>query len=674
MNTSGRQPEEIFGQALGITDPAERQAFLEQACGGDAALRQEVESLLTAISAAGDFLRHPCPAVSGSQQNSLLKTPLSETAGTWIGRYKLLEQIGEGGFGVVWMAEQEEPVRRRVALKIIKAGMDTKEVIARFEAERQALALMDHPNIARILDAGATPTGRPYFAMELIDGLAITEYCDREKLSTQERLRLFIKVCQAVQHAHQKGIIHRDLKPTNVLVMVHDAEPVPKVIDFGVAKALGQKLTERTLLTASHHFIGTPAYMSPEQADLGGFNVDTRTDIYALGVLLYELLTGVTPLDRDTLGKAALDEIRRIIREREPPKPSTRLGRMPKEHLAGVAARRRVEPAKLGRLIRGDLDWIVMKALEKEHYRRYQVVIAFTQDLERHLRNEPVSAAAPGLLYTTTKFIRRHRTPVAASVILFSILAAGFGVGVRLSTRATNAERDKLKLGSFLRESIEQRVTNTLSIDDRTKRRIAIGELRENMPEEAHEVIVSLLTSPDQQLRRRAGVALIYFGSQNRRKAEALAAQLTNNTDSEIRLCCASVLMSVPGSAVDRAYEQALFDPSEKVAQLACNEMVFRANSSSSGALFLVLTNRSWSVRHAACVALIRQKAADTRVVATLEALAREPEAEEYARTLATFSPALQESLEKTTGEKLEDTSLENLLKQALDQANTKRK
>jgi len=291
-----------------------------------------------------------------------------ELPGTMIGRYKLLEKIGEGGFGVVFMAEQVEPVQRKVALKIIKAGMDTKEVIARFEAERQAIALMDHPNIARALDAGATEAGRPYFVMELVRGIPITDYCDQKQLATRERLQLFIKVCQAVQHAHQKGVIHRDLKPSNVLVTEHDGEPVPKVIDFGVAKALGQKLTAKTLFTGFNHMIGTPAYMSPEQAALSGLDIDTRADIYSLGVLLYELLTSVTPFDTETFREAALDEVRRMIRETEPPKPSTRLQTLG-EKLTDVAKQRRIEPAALGRLIRGDLDWIVMKCLEKDRQR-----------------------------------------------------------------------------------------------------------------------------------------------------------------------------------------------------------------------------------------------------------------------------------------------------------------
>ena len=352
-----------------------------------------------------------------------------DLTGTIIGRYKLLEQIGEGGFGVVYRAEQIEPVQRMVALKIIKAGMDTREVIARFEAERQAIALMDHPNIARALDAGATEAGRPYFVMELVRGIPITDYCDQAKLPTRERLELFMKICQAVQHAHQKGLIHRNLKPSNVLVTEHDGEPVPKVIDFGVAKALGQKLTAKTLFTAFNHIIGTPAYMSPEQAALSGLDIDTRADIYSLGVLLYELLTGVTPFDADTFRKVAMDEVRRMIRETEPPKPSTRLQTLGAK-LSDVAKHRGTEPAGLSRLVRGDLDWIVMKCLEKDRQRRYETASGLASDVARHLRSEPVAARAPSNLYRFQKLIRRHKLAFAAA----SAVAASLLIGLVVST------------------------------------------------------------------------------------------------------------------------------------------------------------------------------------------------------------------------------------------------
>jgi serine/threonine protein kinase/outer membrane protein assembly factor BamB len=402
----------IFARARLVSDPAQRASYLDEACGGDRELRAEIDSLLAADQAAGGFLE--CKTLT------VPATLATAKSGDCIGRYKLLEKIGEGGFGEVWMAEQEQPVRRRVALKIIKLGMDTKEVVARFEAERQALALMDHPNIAKVLDGGATEAGRPYFVMELVRGVPITDYCDRNNLSTDERLQLFIKVCHAVQHAHQKAVIHRDLKPSNILVTLHDGDPVPKVIDFGVAKALGQKLTEKTLFTAFRQMIGTPAYMSPEQAEMSGLDVDTRSDIYSLGVLLYELLTGVTPFDKEALAKVALDEIRRLIREIEPPKPSTRL-RTLGEKITDVAKRRHTEPAALSRHISGDLDWIVMKCLEKDRSHRYETASALGRDLECHLNDQPVSAVAPSLFYRLSKFIKRHQTTMVRSTAAFLI-------------------------------------------------------------------------------------------------------------------------------------------------------------------------------------------------------------------------------------------------------------
>src|SRR5262245_42014060 len=349
---------------------------------------------------------------------------MTEVPGTIIGPYKLVEQLGEGGFGVVFLAEQERPVRRNMALKIIKPGMDTRQVIARFEAERQALAMMDHPNIAKVYDAGATENGRPYFVMDLVQGVPITDYCDQCNLTTRERLELFITVCQAVQHAHQKGIIHRDLKPTNVLVAMQDGNPSPKIIDFGVAKAVGQRLTEHTLTTAFAQMVGSPLYMSPEQAELSPLGVDTRSDIYSLGVMLYELLAGTTPFDKDRLHDASYDELRRIIREEEPPRPSTRISTLAADLATTVAERRRTDARRLCEQVRGELDWIVMKCLEKDRNRRYETPSSLARDIERYLHDEPVQACPPSAVYRLKKFVRRNKIAAAFVLLLVGAVAA----------------------------------------------------------------------------------------------------------------------------------------------------------------------------------------------------------------------------------------------------------
>ena len=376
---------------------------------------------------------------NSEEQTAVLST-VTEQLGTVIGRYKLLQQIGEGGGGVVYMAEQQEPVRRKVALKIIKLGMDTKQVVARFEAERQALAMMDHPNIARVFDGGATEQGRPFFVMELVCGSKITEYCDRHQLPTRERLELFIQVCQAVQHAHQKGIIHRDLKPSNILVTVNDGVAIPKVIDFGVAKATEQRLTEKTVFTAFNAFVGTPAYMSPEQAKMTSLDIDTRSDIYSLGVLLYELLTGRTPFDHHDLLQSGIDELRRAIREQEPLRPSTCLRTLTSEDLTTTARHRRIEAPRLISSLRGDLDWIVMKCLEKDRTRRYETANAFAQDIRRYLADEPVIASAPSARYRFGKFARRNKTALTVAVAVAAILVVATLASMWQAIRATRAE------------------------------------------------------------------------------------------------------------------------------------------------------------------------------------------------------------------------------------------
>src|SRR5262245_54138136 len=411
----------VFQTAVAEHPPDDWERYLDEACAGDADLRGEVNALLRVHREGGSLLDRPALANGQHPIASLTEGP-----GTVIGPYRLLQQIGEGGMGVVFMAEQTHPVQRAVALKIIKPGMDTRQVIARFEAERQALAMMDHPNIARVLDAGTTDAGRPYFVMELVKGVPITKYCDDKQLAIRERLELIGLVCEAVQHAHQKGIIHRDLKPTNVLVAEYDNRAVPKVIDFGVAKATAQKLTERTMFTEFGQVVGTVEYMSPEQAKFNQLDVDTRSDIYSLGVLIYELLTGSTPFEQKRLREAAFDEVLRIIREEEPPKPSARLSTS--ETLPSIAANRHTEPARLNNDVRGELDWIVMKCLEKDRNRRYETPNSLARDIERYLHDEPVQACPPSTSYRLRKFARRNKTLLAAGGAIAAALVIGLGL------------------------------------------------------------------------------------------------------------------------------------------------------------------------------------------------------------------------------------------------------
>lgn len=463
---------------------------------------------------------------------------MDEFIGRMIGRYKLVEKIGEGGCGVVYVAQQTEPVRRLVALKLIKLGMDTTAVIARFEAERQALALMDHPNIAKVLDGGTTDTGRPYFVMELVRGMRITEHCDQQKLNTTERVKLFVQVCQAVQHAHQKGIIHRDIKPSNVFVTLHDGLAVTKVIDFGIAKAIGnESLTDKTVYTALDQFIGTPAYMSPEQATRSGLDIDTRTDIYSLGVLLYELLTGRTPFDTKTLLESGFEHMLRIIREQEPPRPSNRLSTLAAAEMTGVAQARQSEPPRLIHAIRGDLDWIAMKCLEKDRKRRYETANGLAADIRRHLENEPIIARPPSATYRFQKMVRRHKFAVASVAVVLLVLLLGAAASTWQAIRATRAEREQIKLRNQA-DADEKKAQEEASRSDQIALflkdmlrgvgpTVAMGRdttlLREILDKAATRVDTELKDEPEAQLDLRLTLVRAYFDLEDYAKTEQLS-------------------------------------------------------------------------------------------------------------------------------------------------------
>jgi serine/threonine protein kinase/WD40 repeat protein len=500
--------KEVFNTARRLTVLEERVAYLQHVCGHEPKTLHRIVELLNVYFQQSSFLESPA-VVPGAT----LDEPIREGPGTIIGPYKLMEQIGEGGMGLVFVAEQQQPIRRKVALKVIKPGMDTRQVVARFEAERQALALMDHANIAKVLDGGQTACGQPYFVMELVKGKPITEFCDQNQVAIRQRLELLVSVCQAVQHAHQKGIIHRDLKPSNVLVMSHDGTPVVKVIDFGVAKAIGQQLTDKTIYTQSAQMVGTPLYMSPEQAGQSGLDVDTRSDIYSLGVLLYELLTGTTPFDRNRLHEVGYEEMQRIIREEEPPRPSTRI-RTLGQVATTVSMQRRSDPRQLSRLFRGELDWIVMKALEKDRNRRYETANGFATDVQRYLQDEPVRACPPSVVYRLRKFIRRNKAAflttlaVAASLVLAVVVLAISTVRINTALRKSRLREAEALVGQAHGTRLSRRPGQRFEALDALSKAAAIGRELGQSPEwfdRLRNEAIAALALPDVHITQEFG-------------------------------------------------------------------------------------------------------------------------------------------------------------------------
>jgi len=473
MNVESKLEAAVFYVAANVRDPQLRAQFLDQACADEPELRATVEDMLRYHWEAESFFASGRAALNPPEVDAQVAAMIKETNGNIrlddftdeqigqrVGRYKLLQKIGEGGCGAVYLVEQAEPVRRQVALKVIKLGMDTKNVILRFEAERQALAMMDHPNIARVLDAGATETGRPFFVMEFVRGPRITKFCDENKFDTRQRLELFVQVCRAIQHAHQKGVIHRDIKPSNILVTLHDGAPVPKVIDFGIAKATEGKLTDNTLFTGVEQFVGTPAYMSPEQAEATGLDIDTRSDIYSLGILLYELLTGRTPFDMTVLMQSGLEQMRQTLREKDPPIPSTMITSLRPTELRLAASRRQAEPLKLISQIKGDLDWIVMKAIEKDRNRRYETANGMAMEIRRFLDNEPVLARPPSRLYRLQKLVKRNKVIFASGMVVSLALLTGLGFSTCFFYREREARQREMQL----RAQAEDRVKVTQAV------------------------------------------------------------------------------------------------------------------------------------------------------------------------------------------------------------------